>query len=367
MITASVFRLAQRKSRTNLSFCGKQKLRGIKGALQQCALIFFCVTSILGSDFSIADTAVIDSAIEHPLTGPWWPSRWGAEDQLGAVNLLSSDTVLAAVKLIEHGKVADLSHPLEMGRPDFHNRVYTLIAAGGPSGGPVGTNKYMFNEEWISGEITGIGTQFDALSHIGRQLGDEGNNKAVHYYNGFSHHEIGTRNGFLKLGVENVPPIFTRGILIDLAAHRGAMLRGGTVIDKALILATLKSQGMSEEDIRPGSVVFWRQGRDQLWQHAPEEYIRSTAGLDKDTADWLANKDIVAVGSDSIAMEPIPPVNDRLAEIHATFLMENGIYMFENLDLRPLSDAQVYKFAFSFAPIAFVGAQGSPARPFALY
>ena len=69
-----------------------------------------------------------------------------------------------------------------MGRPDFHNRVFTLISAGGPSGGPVGTHRYMFNEEWISGEITGMSTQFDALSHIGRQLGKNGDNNTSIFF-----------------------------------------------------------------------------------------------------------------------------------------------------------------------------------------
>ena len=329
-----------------------------------------CTTIILAcSSMNVVADELIQ-AVEpqkHPASGPWWPSRWGADDELGAANLLSSATVLAAIDVVKKGEIADLAHPFEMGRPDFHNRVYTLISAGGPSGGPVGKHRYMFNEEWISGEITGMATQFDALSHIGRQLGNNGDNNTVHYYNGFTHSEIGTRNGFKKLGVEKVPPMFTRGILIDLAARQGSMINGGEVITIEQLRAALEHQGMTEDDIKPGSVVFWRQGRDKLWYDDPAAYSKSTAGLDKEAADWLASKDVVAVGSDSVAMEPIPPVNDRLAEIHATFLMENGIYMFENLDLRKLSAAQAYEFAFSFGPIPFVGAQGSPARPFALY
>jgi len=304
---------------------------------------------------------------ERPASGPWWPSRWGADDELGAANLLTPANVLAAIAVVKQGAVADLAHPIEMGQPDFHNRVYMLISAGGPSGGPVGSQRYMFNEEWLSGEITGIATQFDALSHIGQQLGKTGDNNTVHYYNGFTHTEIGTRGGFRKLGVENVPPIFTRGVLIDLSAHQGKMLSGGEVITVEQLQAALEHQGMTEADIQPGSVVFWRQGRDQLWYDDPHAYVKSTPGLDKAAADWLASKQVVAVGSDSFAMEPFPPVNDRLAEIHATFLMENGIYMFENLDLRTLSEAGAYEFAFAFGAIPFVGAQGSPARPFALY
>ncbi len=320
--------------------------------------------NVLASD--VIDLTPTPTA-ERPATGPWWPSRWGPDDELGAANLLTPATVLDAISVVKQGEIVDLAHPFEMGRPDLHNRVYMLISAGGPSGGPVGKSRYMFNEEWLSGEITGMSTQFDALSHIGQQLGTTGDNNTVHYYNGFTHAEIGTRSGFRKLGVENVPPMFTRGVLIDLAAHKGGMIDGGEVITIEHLKAVLAHQGMTEADIKPGSVLFWRQGRDQLWYDDPNAFSRSTAGLNKAAADWLASKDIVAVGTDSVAAEPIPPANDRLAEIHAIFLMENGIYMFENLDLRGLSDAKAYEFAFSFGPIPFVGAQGSPARPFALY
>ena len=328
-----------------------------------CLAACLCVNALASDAVDLTPAP----AAERPATGPWWPSRWGADDELGAANLLDNKTVLAAISLIKQGAVADLAHPFQMGRPDFHNRVYTLVSAGGPSGGPVGAHRYMFNEEWISGEITGMATQFDALSHIGRQLGETGDNNTVHYYNGFTHSEIGTRGGFRKLGVEKVPPIFTRGILIDLAAQRGATVDRDNVITIEDLQAALKQQGMTEASIQPSSVVVLRHGRDQLWYDDPEAYNQSTPGLDKTAADWLASKDIVAIGVDSFAMEPLPPVNDRLAEIHATFLMEHGIYMFENLDLRQLSEARAYEFAFAFGAIPFVGAQGSPARPFALY
>ncbi len=306
-------------------------------------------------------------ATKRPATGPWWPSRWGENDELGALNHLGPGKVIDAIQLIKKGNIADMAHPFEMGRPDFHHRVFTLISAGSPSGGPVGKHKYMFNEEWISGEITGIGTQFDSLAHVGRQLGKDGDNNTVHYYNGFVHSEIGSRNGFKKLGVENVTPIFTRGVLIDLFAYYNNKLGLEQIITKEILQEALKNQGMAEKNIRPGDVVFWRQGRDQLWYDDPDTYNKSTPGLNKEAADWLAGLNVVAVGSDSFAMEPFPPINNRLAEIHAIFLMKHGIYMFENLDLRTLSDEKVYEFAFSFSPIPFVGAQGSPARPFALY
>ena len=134
-----------------------------------------------------------------------------------------------------------------------------------------------------------------------------------------------------------------------------------------MLVSTLDQQGVSEHAISPGSVVLIRQGRDVLWDTDPVKYSSASAGLNREAAEWLAAKEILAVGSDSIAMEPIPPVNNRLAEIHALFIMRNGIYMFENLNLQRLSKAEVYRFAFGFGAIPIVGAQGSAARPFAIY
>jgi kynurenine formamidase len=331
-------------------------------------LFIVSLTTALAVSLPSAEPVGVEENPSPELAGPWWPSTWGPGDQLGAANLLEPTVVVGAARHIKKGEVVDLAHPLDMNQPDsFHNRHFSLISAGSPSGGPVGANKYMYNEEWIAGEITGIGTQFDALSHLGRQLGDTGNNATIYYYNGFRHSDIATRSGFKKLGIENVPPVFTTGILLDLPKLAGSALKGGTVITKKMLLSALARQGMSEGSISQGSVVLIRQGRDIMWAKDPLQYSKTSAGLNREAAEWLISKKIFAVGSDSIAMEPIPPVNDRLAEIHAIFLMENGVYMFENLNLKRLSDAAVYRFAFVFGAIPIVGAQGSAARPFAVY
>ena len=331
-------------------------------------ILVFVMLSGLSAIPTLADSFATEATPKGESGQHWWPSVWGPDDELGAANRLGPEAVKAAANIIQEGEVVDLAHSLDMSQPDsFHNRKFSLIAAGSPSGGPVGEHQYMYNEEWVAGEITGIGTQFDALSHIGQQLGDVGNNNTLHYYNGFRHSDIASRNGFSKLGVENVPPIFTPAVLIDLTLLNDAPVPGGAVITKEMLVSTLDQQGLSEQAISPGSVVLIRQGRDVLWDSDPAQYSSASAGLNREAAEWLAAREILAVGSDSIAMEPIPPVNNRLAEIHALFIMRNGIYMFENLNLERLSVAKIYRFAFAFGPIPIVGAQGSAARPFAIY
>lgn len=302
----------------------------------------------------------------HPEEGPWWPSPWGAADEKGALNRLGSAEALAAAALVRTGTVVDLGFPFRAGQPDFHGRDFTLVSAGGPSGGPVGAGRYVYNDEVIAGRFTGMSTHFNALVHVGQQLGETGDNRTVHYYNGFSHAEIGTAWGFRKLGIEKVPPVFAPGVLVDLAGLAGRAWNPGEVATRDHFLAALNRQGLDESALQPGCVVLWRTGNDHLWFSDPQRYVVGAAGIHPETAEWLADLGVVLVGADAVAMEPIPPVNDRLAEVHFTFLCRRGVYIIVNVNLQALAERRAWRFAFCCAPVPFVGAQGSPARPFAI-
>lgn len=302
----------------------------------------------------------------HPSEGPWWPSRWGPRDQRGALNLLGPEQALAAAANIRTGEVVDLGFPFQSGMPDFHQRDFVLASAGAPSGGPVGAARFVYNDEVIAGRFTGMSTHFNALVHVGQQLGEDGDLRTIHYYNGFSHADIGGAWGFNRLGIEGVGPVFAPGVLVDISAYRGRALTNGEVITREDFEGALARQGMSSADIRPGSVLFWRTGNDHRWSSDTKGYVSGAAGIRPDTARWLADLGVVVVGADAVAMEPIPPVDDRLSEVHGTFLCHRGVYIIVNVNLQGLAERGAWRFAFCCAPIPFVGAQGSPARPFAV-
>ena len=140
----------------------------------------------------------------------WYPSRWGADDQRGAANLLTPDKVMEATRLIATGEVYQLGRVYEAGIPVFGTRHYSLKIP--YALGPLGENQTIGHDAIISGELGQVGTQFDGLGHIG--VGDL-------FYNGLSRHDFATPDGLTKLGVENVGPIVTRGVLIDVAAYKG--------------------------------------------------------------------------------------------------------------------------------------------------
>lgn len=305
-------------------------------------------------------------AASHPATGPWWPSPWGPDDQRGAMNRVTAMTVMRAAGWIKRGEVLDLGFPFRSKYPDFHHRDYVLATAGGPSGGPMGASNIVYNDDVISGQFTGMSTHFNALVHCGQQLGEHGDARTIHYYNGYSHAEIAGPWGFKKLGMENVPPVFITATVVDLAAYRGAPLEPGEIYGIEDIRGALGKQGLSEGDIGAGEALFCRVGNDHLYFSDPERYVAGAPGMTPETAEWLASLEVAVVGADAIALEPVPPVSDRLGEVHATFLCRNGIHCLININLEPLTQRGIWQAAFGCGPVAFTGAQGSPARPFAI-
>ena len=301
----------------------------------------------------------------------WWPSEWGADDQLGALNRLTPAKVLEASQLITQGAIYDMTHVFEEDMPLFtltpEDRKYTLSIPGAPTWGPLGENKLAWNEDYIAGHLGQDGTQFDSLAHMGTVMGENGNLNELRYYNGWSHAEIATGRGFKKLGVEQTIPIFTRGILIDIAGYKDRMLERSEEISVDDLKAALKKQGMSADDIRPGDALFYHTGWGKLWKTDNAKYNSGTPGLSIRAGDWIVDKKVVLVGSDNWAVEAIPnPDPNWFAPNHQKFLVENGIYIMENLDFSSLIKAGVYEFAFVFGAVPFKGATGSPGRPFAI-
>ena len=145
------------------------------------------------------------------------------------------------------------------------------------------------------------------------------------------------------------------------------MLERSEEISVADVVAALERQGLSGDDIRPGDAVFCHTGWSSYWKADNAKYNSGTPGFSIEAGDWLVAKKVVLVGSDNWAVEAIPNPDPKwFAPNHQKFLVENGIYIMENLDFSRLIAAGVYEFAFVFGAIPFKGATGSPGRPFAI-
>jgi kynurenine formamidase len=287
-------------------------------------------------------------------TDNWFPSRWGAADQRGAANRITPAKVLEAKNLITTGTVYQLGRVYEAAMPIFGTRHFSLKIP--QTFGPLGTNKMMYHDELVSAELAQVGTQFDGLGHVG--VGDL-------FYNGNNRADFAKADGLLKLGVENVGAITTRGVLLDIAALKGvAQLAGGYEITAADVQGALARQ---KTEIHAGDVVLVHTGWGSLWLKDNAKFNASAPGVGLEAARYLVEREVVMIGADTWSMEVVPNPNPDLQfPVHQLLIPRNGVYIFENLATEDLARDRVYEFAFFFAPLKLKGATGSPGNPIAI-
>lgn len=320
-------------------------------------LMLVLLTLIIYSQISMAQTR--DS-------GSWWPNaEWGAEDQAGASNRITPQKILDAISLVSTGKVYELGQVYEEGMPLFGGRSYSMILPARGSAG--GDNKIVGNQEFLATNIGQVGTQFDGLGHIGKEIIMENGEAEEVFYNGFTSKEMDSGNGLIKLGMEHIKPIITRGILIDIARYKGvSRLPNSYEVTVEDVLGALKMQGLSEDDITPGDAVLFRYGWSSLW-YQPDAYNNNPPGIGIEVAQWISGKKATMVGSDSWCGEVIPnPVPDIAFPVHQELMMKNGIFNLENMQFDALVEDGVSVFLLIVTTIRFKGATGSPVRPIAI-
>jgi len=118
------------------------------------------------------------------------------------------------------------------------------------------------------------------------------------YYNGFTGDEMYSPYGLRRLGVENVKPIFTRGILIDVARYKDLQnLPGRYEVTLSDVRGALARQGLSENDLRPGDALLFRYGWARFWNE-PASYNTEPPGIGLEVARWVVERRASMVGSD---------------------------------------------------------------------
>jgi kynurenine formamidase len=301
----------------------------------------------------IGSSAVRAQSWQPPADGARCPSKWGAGDERGAGNHMKPEAVLRAARLIRTGEVFELGQVLSSTMPFFGTRrfdIYTKRTVMNP-----GSNSRGSNEEMVVGEIGQVGTQFDGFSHqtIGNSL-----------YNCFKLDEIATRTGFTKLGIERVGALMTRGVLLDIAALKGAEILPDTYeITVADLQAALKRQNQT---LQPGDAVIIHTGWGRLWGKENARYTKTSPGIGVAAAEWLARQDPMLVGADNSGVGVIPDVDPQVNNpVHQIMLVVNGIHLLENLKLDELAAKRAYEFALIVQPLKIQGGTGSTVAPIA--
>lgn len=288
----------------------------------------------------------------------WYPSQYGAGDTLGAANNLSADKVVSASKLVKTGKTYSLGVEVNRETPAYgttRSFQFFAVPGGNGAGGSLGTNHATYNDDFVFTWI-GIGSQIDGLGHLGIKH---------RYYNGLHQDEIFTHEGLTQLGVDEVPPIVTRGILLDMAKHLGKeVLDAGTAINQAELEGAAKAQNV---EIEKGDVVLLHTGWMSKADTEPDVYVSAQPGLGVQGAQYLADLGVVAVGSDTIALEAIPFEDpNQVFPVHQTLLAKNGVYILETLDTRELAADGATEFLFVLGQVKMKGAVQMMINPIAI-
>ena len=290
-----------------------------------------------------------------PASSQRCPSRFGAEDTRGYMNLITDQTRQAAARLIRTGAVVELGRRLEPSMAFFGTRrfdVHLKRTSVQPK------NSYSSNEEVVVGEIGHVGTQFDAFPHI--QIGDE-------IYNCNKPASFAGRGGFTRMGVDGVGTVFTRGVLIDVAGAKGQeTLPISYEITVADLEEALRRQGGTE--VRPADAVLINTGWGRLWGRDNAQYVRGCPGLGIAAAEWLIARQPVLLGSDNWPVEVAPnPDPNNYLPVHQIALVVNGVHLLENMKLDELAERRSYEFAFMMQPLKIAGGTGSTVAPSALF
>ncbi len=297
--------------------------------------------------------------------------RWGAEDQRGAVNLLTPEVVKAATGCVRQGRVVSLSLPIKgstsssvaqsvphlKGRP-LPQHFMSVDGADYEAGVKQPAGGRGIADDALIVSPHGTTTHMDALCHMWT---------GKHIYNGHPASRIRSY-GATRCGMETVPGIATRGILFDAPAFRGKpVLDPADRIGAADLEAMSKAAGVT---VGQGDAIVLRTGWPTVFAESPDRYWAGEPGLSADGARWLAERDISLVASDNSAISGLN--TDGLADeeldddIHMIFLWRHGIYLLEMLWLEELAAAAQSTFLFMVAPLRIVGGTGSPVNPLAV-
>jgi kynurenine formamidase len=262
--------------------------------------------------------------------------------------------------------VYEIGQVYERGMPLGGTRDYALRLV--PAIEPAGSNRVIYNDEFLAAEVGQVGTQFDGLGHIGGEVRYADGSLHRVFYNGYTSGEMNAGTGLRQLGVEHVKPLITRGVLIDLPAYKNVQrLAGGYEVTLADVRGALARQGLAENSIGAGDAVLFRYGWAQLWSTPAEYSAPALPGIGMEVARWLVEREVTVTGSDTSVTEVSPsPVQGAAIPVHQELMMKNGVFNIENMTFEELAAERGYEFLFVATPIRFEGATGSPLRPLAI-
>lgn len=308
---------------------------------------------------TIADCQILNPAepISKATLSQWMKEisnweRWGEDDQLGTLNLITPEVRKEAAGLVKEGISVSLSNNLDV-KPGINNTL------------PFGHELARF-EQWTVDEYS-ISYHGYSHSHLDAQRHIALDGKI---YNGYPEESIESP-GIGHMGVHHMKDgIFTRGVLVDIPLLKGVpYLEPGTSITTEDLVAWEKKSGIK---VRSGDVLLVYTGRWAREQEKGEwKFDENAAGLHASTALWLKDRDVAVLGSDGSADVLPSGCEDQTHPVHQLVLIGLGMPILDNLNLEDLAriakEKNRWEFLLVVAPMRIIGGTGSPVNPIATF
>ena len=288
--------------------------------------------------------------------------RWGAEDELGTINLITPDVVRRAGGLIKSGKTFSLALPLGPDGPQIGlipgriNPLRTMLVINEPAFDPEG---FLTSDDVVTMGLQ-AGTHWDSLAHatyLGRM------------YNGFPLDTV-TSHGAAKCGIGNVTRLVSRGVLLDVARAKG---KERLDVPYAITGDDLdQAAEFGKVTVQAGDIVLVRTGLMQILKEGDKAAYHGGTGPSFWSVQWFRDHDVAAVATDNITFEYLDFEKhpELILPVHLLHLTEMGMTQGQNFDMEALSadcaDDGVYEFLLEASPEPFVNGLGSPVNPIAI-
>lgn len=291
-------------------------------------------------------------------SGQWWPSRYGAGDELGGGNELTEERTLAALALPRRGRVIELAQTLTGRSPILAPRVFhhLVLAHGATSAmmlAPDGSQHVWLEEQATHGYH--VGCHLDGLGHVGID---------GRFYDGAELGDVYEPSGLTRFGIDRVRPWVARGVCLDIAAVQGVdVLPAGFVVAPSHLQAACERQ---RTEVRAGDAVFLNTGWGAKWE-VDSEYGEVEPGAGWDAAHWLTDRRVSLVGADNWGFEVVPFESEmRPFVVHQHLLAETGTFIVENIRTDELVEGEHWEFLLVMAPNKVAGATASMVSPLAI-
>ncbi len=285
-------------------------------------------------------------------------SKFGPDDQIGNLNYVTPAKTLAATTLVTKGKAYRLGIETNKDTPAYPPRTFavTIVQPTQVGGGSLGPTKTTYNDDMITG-WAGVGSQIDGLGHIGIDY---------LYYNCNKAADFVATDGLKKLGVEHIPAVATRGVLLDMAGYFNTdIVKEGTAFNRAEIEGAMKRQGIKA--IEKGDVVLFYTGWLKLLGKDNKRYGSVAPGLGREGAKYLASLEVAMIGSDTWSFEVVPFESGAgIFEVHQILIPLNGIHILENMNTEEMVKDQAWEFLFTLGPARLTGGVQAIVNPIAI-